>query len=152
MLVLSFILRLFVSFFLVASSDLPRQLFAMTMSKNNSRWPFKNTAKDYTFWPYCKTQSSWWQIYKKTNTKTKAHRQRQRYIQSASKAQCIAIFFFFKSRWFKDFKYYIGCDETDKEKDKDPILCIFRVEYFSEVNIFFRGEYFSGVNILRGFA
>ena len=44
--------------------------------------------------------------------------------------------FFLKSRGFKDLKYYIGCDETDKEKDKDPILCIFRVEYFLGVNIF----------------
>ena len=69
---------------------------------------------------------------------------------------------------FKILYWLSSCDDTDK--DKNPILCIIRGEYFSGVNIFqgwiffggeyfqewifsgeifFRAKYFLGVNIFR---
>ena len=70
--------------------------------------------------------------YKKTNTKTKAHR-------------------------FKILYWLSSCDVKDKDKSKTNVMhflgCLFfRGKYFSGVNIFqelifFRDKYFLGVNI-----
>ena len=54
---------------------------------------------------------------------------------------------------FKILSWLSSCDDTDK--DKHPILCMFRGEYFLGGNIFrsggyFRGECFSGMNIFQG--
>ena len=45
---------------------------------------------------------------------------------------------------FKILYWLSSCDD----KDKDKILCIFRGEYFSGVNVF-QGEYFPEVNIFQ---
>ena len=93
----------------------------------------------------------------KTNTKTKTHRQRQ--IKSDSKTQCMPYLSTSGVQGFKILYWLSSCDG----KDKDPILCIIRVEYFSGgeyfpgVNAFSSGyflgvkaEYFSGVNFFQG--
>ena len=60
-----------------------------------------------------------------TYKKTKTHRQRQ--TQNASKTQCML---FFQRQGFQGFKILYWLSSCD-DKDKPPILCIFRGKKFS---------------------